>query len=167
MANWTLIILMVVFIISILVATKFVQRWQRQKITQMGFCPPEILSQFDKAEKMFKESNGERDPHSILWEIANEERLNRMKGGNNGKESNSTTEGTTKAAGTAYTGTNTASIVPTESRIESTNSDGESEGRQSFQNGFDAGNIVNNRSDKPIAPNYKGNFFSRFRRRNA
>ena len=96
--------------------------------------PIEVIKDFEEAERRFEQSNGEKDPNTILWEISNEKRKHR-------------------AERAEFRRANDSSVVSAKSTNETPKLHGELERRQSIQDG-NTGNIVtNDRSIKQVKSN--------------
>jgi len=104
----------------------------------------EVLKDFNELERRLKESNGEKDAYTIIWEYA----------GERGERARRTNFGTERKI-----------IEPTISR-EPTNEDkGSIEGRSNIQNGNATIELGSIGSDTRTNPKSFGNFFSRFRKK--
>lgn len=163
MENLFLYILLLIIVIAA-GATYFAKKHlkkKREQLEKIMQIPPEIMEQFELAEKVLKESHGQISPHKILWDLSND-RIN-MKGGKNGNKNESKESRGTE---TTDTGRDNSSIVPAEPAIQSGESGGELEGRNSIQNATPTVDNVDNGQPKQLTPNNKRNFWDKFRRKN-
>jgi hypothetical protein len=71
MADWIIILIGIVFILLIGWTVFFIIR-RRKKKKKVLEIPNDILEDFQEAERRYKKSHGEKNPHTILYEIAKE-----------------------------------------------------------------------------------------------
>lgn len=172
MAN-TILYIAITVIIILAIATyyfkKYMARKEIEKKTLIEGIPKDIYHQFQLAEKMLSDSNGDKSPQEILWYIAKNHRkiqdlnINSMKGGLNGGEK--CEERRETSGETANTGGDNPSVVSTEPTVETAELPGKLEGGQDVQTGVANSDDSSDRSNQSSQSNSKGNVFSRFIRR--
>jgi hypothetical protein len=77
MADWIIILIGIVFILLIGWTVFFIIR-RRKKKKKVLEIPNDILEDFQEAERRYKKSHGEKNPHTILYEIAKENETREM-----------------------------------------------------------------------------------------
>lgn len=117
---------------------------------KMPLIPEDVMSDFDLAEKMMKESHGSKDPYEILWEIKKLRSQEQMKGGNDGRETS--TKGTAATESTSKTDTRADNRIAEgigsgEPAVEKFELPAEHGGGQSVQSGISSSSNVN--QDEP------------------
>lgn len=157
MESYIFWIVIAVVIIILLTALIYVRKILKAKREKLNVIPEEIMENFLLAEKMLKDSHGDKNPYEIMWEIANKRNNillnNEVKGGNENGNINTRTD---------------TSDTTTEPGTESNGSTGELEGRSSIpqptiiestEHSSTVGTI------EPESSDARGGFFSRFKRK--
>lgn len=57
-------------IVLVIVGIVFLIRWIINRRKKKSELPQEILDDFEEAERRYKESNGEANPYTILWQLS-------------------------------------------------------------------------------------------------
>jgi hypothetical protein len=135
-----IICLAIVLVIGI---TFFVKKYLNRKKREAMFVPEKVLKEFNLAEKMLKDSKGNKTPYEILFDIARnhlveeEDKQNQenLKGGLNGTRTESDTGADNR---------NVAQAEPTASISGD-------EGRGNIQSGIDSGDSVDSSQPQPVA----------------